>query len=347
MGSLVPVRSRVNPILLAENLVNQVLGTTDELNSSVYRGPRCPLFSANGSHLTMRYRLLLTIFLLPGFQLLAFPRDEPKRIEAVNLACNTDGDEVDPHVTSDGKAIYYSLKSKGGKRFQFMVSRRPSTLANWGKGEEPDEPNLFSASDDRGLSLTPEGIYKQYVFFSTRKDDAPEASFDLFVGVKEGRDRIFSTIAPVRNVSEKEDEMHPWLTGDGRALYFSRKTSEGWRIFVARRAQALGTQGFDDVKMLKEFPPDFKAATLTPNGMTMFLQGPLENGKTGLYRSRYTSGAWGKPEPLEMLNHPEAEKGDMYPALTRDGMRLYFVSDRPGGKGGLDLWTVPVAPLLK
>ena len=45
------------------------------------------------------------------------------------------------------------------------------------------------------------------------------------------------------------------------------------------------------------------------------------------------------------LNHPESKKGDMQPALNADGTRLYFVSDRPGGKGGLDIWTVPTTQL--
>jgi hypothetical protein len=35
----------------------------------------------------------------------------------------------------------------------------------------------------------------------------------------------------------------------------------------------------------------------------------------------------------------------MQPAITADGTRLYFVSDRPGGKGGLDIWTVATAQL--
>ncbi len=295
----------------------------------------------------MRTRLLLAAFLLPCFSLTAYPGDEPKKIEPINLSCNTDADEVDPHLTSDSRTLYYSAKAKDGKHFQFMVSRRASARVNWPKGGRLDEPNLTSSSDDRGVSLTREGVYKQYIFFATRKDDAPEASFDLFVGIKEGPDRVFSTIAPVRNVSTKADEMHPWLTGDGKSLYFSRKTEDGWRIFVAHRAVAAGTQGFDTIKMLEEFPPNFKAATLTPSGTTMVLQGPLENGKTGLFISKWAGGSWSKPQPIEGLNNPDAPTGDMMPSLSRDGSRLYFVSDRPGGQGGLDLWIVAAAQVLK
>ena len=41
----------------------------------------------------------------------------------------------------------------------------------------------------------------------------------------------------------------------------------------------------------------------------------------------------------------DGPRGDLSPCLTADGMRLYFVSDRPGGKGGLDIWYVPTAQL--
>jgi Tol biopolymer transport system component len=74
----------------------------------------------------------------------------------------------------------------------------------------------------------------------------------------------------------------------------------------------------------------------------MYLQGPREGGGTALYRTRKTGSLWGKPSALKNLNHPEA-KWDGSPNLSRDGASLYFSSDRPGGKGGLDIYVIPVA----
>jgi hypothetical protein len=56
-----------------------------------------------------------------------------------------------------------------------------------------------------------------------------------------------------------------------------------------------------------------------------------------LFFSRQASGDsnWQRPQPIAELNsdYPEYE-----PKLTRDGLGICFVSLRPGGKGGPDIW---------
>ena len=79
----------------------------------------------------------------------------------------------------------------------------------------------------------------------------------------------------------------------------------------------------------------------------MYLQGPLEKGRWGLFVSTKTNDGWGKPEPLDTLNHPEGPTGDRSPNLSRDGSQLYFASDRPGGQGGLDLYVIATKELVK
>jgi len=48
--------------------------------------------------------------------------------------------------------------------------------------------------------------------------------------------------------------------------------------------------------------------------------------------------AWGKPKKLEITR--DTLSSFAHPALSPDGNWLYFVSDMPGGKGGLDIWRV-------
>ena len=139
--------------------------------------------------------------------------------------------------------------------------------------------------------------------------------------------------------------MHPWITSDGKQLYFSRKTKDGWRVCVALRKDAAGPQGFGEPKLVKELPVGFHHATLMPNNKVMYVQGPLPKDRWGLFRSTLNGDMWSDPEPLGDLNDPEAPKGDLSPNLSRDGKTLFFASDRAGGKGGLDIWMIPTAGL--
>jgi len=76
-------------------------------------------------------------------------------------------------------------------------------------------------------------------------------------------------------------------------------------------------------------------ATLSPDGKTMYLQGPLEKDCWGLLSRSSDGKTWSKPVALEELNDSEGKIGDRSPNLSRDGKFLYFASDRPGGKGGM------------
>ncbi len=50
--------------------------------------------------------------------------------------------------------------------------------------------------------------------------------------------------------------------------------------------------------------------------------------------------AWGKPKVLEISR--DTLSSYAHPAITPDGNWLYFVSDMPGGLGGLDIWRVRI-----
>jgi hypothetical protein len=72
----------------------------------------------------------------------------------------------------------------------------------------------------------------------------------------------------------------------------------------------------------------------------MYLQGRLPGDRWGIFRSSLGRDGWSRPEAVSALNNPDGLTGDRSPSLSRDGVILYFASDRPGGKGGLDIWWV-------
>jgi WD40-like Beta Propeller Repeat len=277
------------------------------------------------------------------------------RLQSTNLkALNTAKDEDDPYlyVSRDGRTrrLFYASNASG--RFNILMAE-PNRRGEWTPGDAIE--GLDSETDSRSPSLTLDG---HDLYFATKivvKDPDGGAksagNFDIVHSIRLSRVDQYTAPTPVLSVCTPADEAYPWVTADGHELYFSRRTADGWRLFVAGRKGRAGA--FEEPKVIKELPADFYHATLTSDGRTMFLQGPLPNHRSGLYRcKRSRSGerwtAWSQPEALEPLNSlPEqAPRGDVSPSLSRDDLRLYFASDRRGGKGGLDLWVINAPSLI-
>jgi hypothetical protein len=275
--------------------------------------------------------LLLTLF----FVLIQQPLSGgDKKVAPTNLGkVNTKADEDDPFLLSSQVLLYASNQSGN-----WAIMRSDRKAGKWAAGKAI--PSLKSKEADyRSPFVARDG--KLY-FASNKVPDKKLAdlkNFDIWVSTG-GREPL-----PLlgEGISTQEDELHPWVTPAGKEFYFSRKTKEGWVLFVARGPNPGPISNPKPVG----FKPGFHHATLSASGLIMFLQGPVEKHRNGLFRSKRTKvgAAWSKPAPLTMLNHPEGEKGDASPCLSGDGKHLYFASDRPGGMGGLDLWVVEVAEL--
>jgi outer membrane protein OmpA-like peptidoglycan-associated protein len=57
--------------------------------------------------------------------------------------------------------------------------------------------------------------------------------------------------------------------------------------------------------------------------------------KMRLYWSKKEGAIWSEPQPIPFNNN---EFGDCHPAVSIDGDKLFFASNRPGGFGGMDLY---------
>jgi len=136
-------------------------------------------------------------------------------------------------------------------------------------------------------------------------------------------------------------------------LYFTSSRSN------ARIYEATGTPFTDlykaetkganvDVSTIKALPDLINdsninegCVTFTPDGRTMVFAKGNTGKKKGaedvdLYISRFRNGEWAKPTQIN-INTPK--NWESTPAFSPDGKTLYFSSSRPGGFGGLDLYS--------
>lgn len=276
----------------------------------------------------MRLSVLLLVLTLTA--LLPHPlhaqEAKPTNLEKVN----TEADETDPFLTPDGLSLLYATNIKGN--FDIYVAKRGSATGAFGSG------TLYygeTDADERGPFF-----FNQYLYFSTNlvPDEKLKnaKNFDIYRKLDKVRPN------PLPQVNTPEDELRVFITPAGKEMYFSRKAKDGWMLMTTTGPNAGG------IKEPKEvgFPAGFHGASLTPNGLTMYLEGELE-GKSAIFRSKREKigGAWSMPSLIKNLVHSEAKRGDSAPFVASGGTRLYFASDRPGGKGGLDLWSIAIAEL--
>lgn len=89
---------------------------------------------------------------------------------------------------------------------------------------------------------------------------------------------------------------------------------------------------------------DEGASCLSPDQREMYLTQCVTDPSYPRYaqivKSNRADAAWGKASSVELSK--DTLSCFAHPAVSPDGQWLYFVSDMPGGKGGLDIWRVRI-----
>jgi hypothetical protein len=121
------------------------------------------------------------------------------------------------------------------------------------------------------------------------------------------------------------------ITGTKSAdIFFARKNDKGkWE-----------TPELPEGELNSEFEEG--ACCFSPDGKTMYLTRCSFDADYPRYAEIFTSSrsdaSWSKPQLLEISK--DTLSSYAHPAVSPDGMWLYFTSDMPGGQGGFDIWRI-------
>lgn len=158
--------------------------------------------------------------------------------------------------------------------------------------------------------------------------------------------------------NSRRADYSPMLYGDqSEFLYFTSTRNEAQGnelsgITGAKPADIFVSQKDDKGKWSKpevvtgglNTEYDEGACSFSPDQRTMYLTQCLTDATAPRYAQIVTSSradaAWGKPTALEITR--DTLSSYAHPTLSPDGHWLYFVSDMPGGEGGLDIWRVRI-----
>ena len=118
-------------------------------------------------------------------------------------------------------------------------------------------------------------------------------------------------------------------------------------IFVSQKDEKGKWQKPEPVNGGLNTEYDEGACALSPDGKTMYVTqcqtDPSYPRYAQIVTSQRADAAWGKPEEFKVTN--DTLSSYAHPAVSPDGEWLYFVSDMPGGLGGLDIWRARITSL--
>lgn len=149
-------------------------------------------------------------------------------------------------------------------------------------------------------------------------------------------------------INSDDDEYWPSLTVDGNTLIFTRlvgaRKSDLNRRVMAQEDFYTSTK-VDGVwtpsKPLVGLNTDYNegAQSVSTDGKLIFFTACTRSdgyGSCDIYFSRNRNGVWSTPQNAGAPVNSSAWESQ--PSISANGETLYFVSNRPGGKGGMDIW---------
>jgi WD40-like Beta Propeller Repeat len=266
---------------------------------------------------------------------------------AVNVApVNTSALEGCPIESPDGKSLYFASNRPHatGTDLDIWVSHRRSTHDAWGPAEDLPAPVNSSANDFCPTPVEGGGLF----FVSTRAGFCGDtANSDIYFARETPRhgwsEPVHFACAP-QGPNTPNFEMGPsYFKAHGRGiLYFSSGvgTTAG-HIYASEQ----GRDGvFGPGTPVAELNSDY--ADLRPNvsgdGREIVFDSnrPVEGADRGFDIYTATRRSVDQPwsTPVNLGPNVNTDSNEHRASLSRDGTRLYFGSDRPGGSGDSDVY---------
>lgn len=140
-------------------------------------------------------------------------------------------------------------------------------------------------------------------------------------------------------VNTVDAEYFPAITADGETLVFTRQVNGNEDFWTAQFKNSIWGLATPLSSKINTTRYNEGAQTISPDGKYLFFTGcnrPDGLGRCDIYVSHREGKDWG--EPYNVGQPVNSEFWESQPAISPDGRTLYFISNRPGGYGGYDIW---------
>ncbi|HDZ42229.1 MAG TPA: hypothetical protein ENH59_11215 [Bacteroidetes bacterium] len=201
------------------------------------------------------------------------------------------------------------------------------------------------------LNPTPNNYFYQFLFmYASNEGGDYQIGFTYNTGTP-----IFKESMEINFLNSEYDELYPCFNMDLSKIYFcSNRDNDVFNIYAASLEKTIDqiTEEFMytetlEINMDETLSGDYndKCPYIYGNIMVFASDRPGGEGGFDLYYSEYNQGVWGPPVNFgQYINSPDDE---YRPLIINEGIdfdrdMLIFSSDRPGGKGGFDLYYVGI-----
>jgi Tol biopolymer transport system component len=258
---------------------------------------------------------------------------------------STEAPEFAVAFSPDGREVYFNRATPDRRSFPIFRSERRGT--SWSAAA----PVPFAADGRRpDPFVTPDGTRLYFCSARLTGSGEPAPDMDIWYVEREGRawGHPVNAGAPINS---DKNETFVSVSRDG-ALYFSSDRAGTGEIYRADPAGA----GYKTPERLPDVVNAGGASNplISPDGRRLFFVSTRDGGQgaADLYVSERANGEWTPPRNLGPgVNSPQA---DFAPAVSPDGRRLYFTSERPGiikdpgaGRPPGDIYWVDLAAIIR
>lgn len=149
----------------------------------------------------------------------------------------------------------------------------------------------------------------------------------------------FNPINIGKEINTLNQEYFPSLTADDQTIIFTRQINGNEDFYISSRKNNTWQEATPLSDSINTKQYNEGAQSISPDGNYLFFTGcnrPEGLGRCDIYVSHKEGNNWSQPYNLGAPVN--SEYWDSQPAISPDGNTLYFVSNRPGGYGGYDIW---------
>jgi len=260
--------------------------------------------------------------------------------ESLNAAVNSPFDDFAPIISADGNLLYFTSNREGGKGGQDVwYSHRAG--GQWTPAQNLTELNTPS---DEGLDTFRQNG-KSFYFTADRPGGFGNNDIYMCRRSTKGWSQP-ENLGP--EINSSANDANASLSADGKKLFFVSDrpgSMGGYDIWESD----LGADGkWSQPKNIGE-PINTDGwegnVFIAPDGMSLYFSSNGHGGFGGadVFRSVLRGGKWSEPE--NMGDRINTSGNDTYFTIPGSGDLAYMSSSRPGGKGGEDIYAVPM-PML-